>query len=117
MLDYVISTFYPEIQEAYSDNSIQRNAAFFKEVRKIRFSSSIHSSHLQEHSLKKVLLMELLINESNVDIDQINESSLTFLITNHDFSALGELPRTCLRLLRVSCTTRGNSGPDCQMMS
>lgn len=39
MLDYVISTFYPEIQEAYSDNSIQRNAAFFKEVRKIRFSS------------------------------------------------------------------------------
>uniref|UniRef100_A0A672UY29 Selenoprotein O n=1 Tax=Strigops habroptila TaxID=2489341 RepID=A0A672UY29_STRHB len=34
MLDYVISTFYPEIQEAYSDNSIQRNAAFFKEITK-----------------------------------------------------------------------------------
>ncbi|XP_008939840.1 PREDICTED: selenoprotein O [Merops nubicus] len=32
MLDYVIGTFYPEIQEAYSDNSVQRNAAFFKEV-------------------------------------------------------------------------------------
>lgn len=39
MLDYVISTFYSEIQEAYSDNTVQRNAAFFKEVRKIRFSS------------------------------------------------------------------------------
>ncbi|KAM6283694.1 protein adenylyltransferase SelO, mitochondrial isoform 2-T2 [Spheniscus humboldti] len=34
MLDYVISTFYPEIQEAYSDNTIQRNAAFFKEITK-----------------------------------------------------------------------------------
>ncbi|KFV96062.1 Selenoprotein O, partial [Eurypyga helias] len=34
MLDYVISTFYPEIQEAYSDSSIQRNAAFFKELTK-----------------------------------------------------------------------------------
>uniref|UniRef100_A0A8C6ZJW3 Selenoprotein O n=1 Tax=Nothoprocta perdicaria TaxID=30464 RepID=A0A8C6ZJW3_NOTPE len=34
MLDYVIGTFYPEIQEAYSDNSIQRNAAFFKEITK-----------------------------------------------------------------------------------
>ncbi|KAK2517008.1 hypothetical protein Q9966_014787 [Columba livia] len=34
MLDYVISTFYPEIQEAYSDNSVQRNAAFFKEITK-----------------------------------------------------------------------------------
>ncbi|NWT68635.1 SELO protein, partial [Prunella himalayana] len=32
MLDYVISTFYPEIQEAYSDNTVQRNAAFFKEI-------------------------------------------------------------------------------------
>ncbi|KAM7022257.1 protein adenylyltransferase SelO, mitochondrial [Passerculus sandwichensis] len=32
MLDYVISTFYPEIQEAHSDNAVQRNAAFFKEV-------------------------------------------------------------------------------------
>ncbi|NWT49734.1 SELO protein, partial [Erythrocercus mccallii] len=34
MLDYVISTFYPEIQEAYSDNTIRRNAAFFKEITK-----------------------------------------------------------------------------------
>uniref|UniRef100_U3K503 Selenoprotein O n=2 Tax=Ficedula albicollis TaxID=59894 RepID=U3K503_FICAL len=34
MLDYVISTFYPEIQEAYSDNTVQRNAAFFKEITK-----------------------------------------------------------------------------------
>ncbi|NXN92215.1 SELO protein, partial [Rhinopomastus cyanomelas] len=34
MLDYVISTFYPEIQEAYSDNSVQRNAAFFTEITK-----------------------------------------------------------------------------------
>lgn len=41
MLDYVIGTFYPEIQEAYSDNNIQRNAAFFKEVRKISCSSKI----------------------------------------------------------------------------
>ncbi|NWY89800.1 SELO protein, partial [Loxia curvirostra] len=34
MLDYVISTFYPEIQEAYSDNTVQRNAAFFREITK-----------------------------------------------------------------------------------
>ncbi|OXB61887.1 hypothetical protein ASZ78_005793 [Callipepla squamata] len=34
MLDYVIGTFYPEIQEAHADNSIQRNAAFFKEITK-----------------------------------------------------------------------------------
>uniref|UniRef100_A0A8C3S5N3 Selenoprotein O n=1 Tax=Chelydra serpentina TaxID=8475 RepID=A0A8C3S5N3_CHESE len=34
MLNYVISTFYPEIQQAYSDNSVQRNAAFFREVTK-----------------------------------------------------------------------------------
>ncbi|NXD48397.1 SELO protein, partial [Corvus moneduloides] len=34
MLDYVISTFYPEIQEAYSDNTTQRNAAFFRELTK-----------------------------------------------------------------------------------
>uniref|UniRef100_A0A8D2PBV2 Selenoprotein O n=1 Tax=Zosterops lateralis melanops TaxID=1220523 RepID=A0A8D2PBV2_ZOSLA len=34
MLDYVIGTFYPEIQEAHSDNTIERNAAFFKEITK-----------------------------------------------------------------------------------
>uniref|UniRef100_A0A8C9FZR7 Selenoprotein O n=1 Tax=Pavo cristatus TaxID=9049 RepID=A0A8C9FZR7_PAVCR len=34
MLNYVIGTFYPEIQEAHADNSIQRNAAFFKEITK-----------------------------------------------------------------------------------
>ncbi|VFV33944.1 Hypothetical predicted protein [Lynx pardinus] len=32
MLDYVIGTFYPEIQAAHADNSVQRNAAFFREV-------------------------------------------------------------------------------------
>ncbi|KAL8221148.1 UNVERIFIED_CONTAM: hypothetical protein K2H54_060127 [Gekko kuhli] len=31
MLDYVISTFYPEILLAHPDNNIQRNAAFFRE--------------------------------------------------------------------------------------
>uniref|UniRef100_A0A8D2LM65 Selenoprotein O n=2 Tax=Varanus komodoensis TaxID=61221 RepID=A0A8D2LM65_VARKO len=32
MLDYVISTFYPEILQAYSDDNVQRNSAFFREV-------------------------------------------------------------------------------------
>ncbi|XP_060100776.1 protein adenylyltransferase SelO, mitochondrial [Heteronotia binoei] len=32
MLDYVISTFYSEILQAHSDDNIQRNAAFFREV-------------------------------------------------------------------------------------
>uniref|UniRef100_A0A670JBN3 Selenoprotein O n=1 Tax=Podarcis muralis TaxID=64176 RepID=A0A670JBN3_PODMU len=32
MLDYVISTFYPEILQAHSHNNVQRNAAFFREV-------------------------------------------------------------------------------------
>ncbi|XP_036614829.1 protein adenylyltransferase SelO, mitochondrial isoform X2 [Trichosurus vulpecula] len=32
MLDYVISSFYPEIQAAFAENSVQRNAAFFREV-------------------------------------------------------------------------------------
>uniref|UniRef100_A0A8D0G6N1 Selenoprotein O n=1 Tax=Sphenodon punctatus TaxID=8508 RepID=A0A8D0G6N1_SPHPU len=32
MLNYVIGTFYPEIQEAHSGNSVPRNAAFFREV-------------------------------------------------------------------------------------
>lgn len=34
MLDYVVSTFYPEIQAAHASNSVQRNAAFFREVTK-----------------------------------------------------------------------------------
>lgn len=33
MLDYVISTFYPDILQTHPDNNIQRNAAFFREVR------------------------------------------------------------------------------------
>uniref|UniRef100_A0A4X2JU23 Selenoprotein O n=1 Tax=Vombatus ursinus TaxID=29139 RepID=A0A4X2JU23_VOMUR len=32
MLDYVISSFYPEIQAAFAEDSVQRNAAFFREV-------------------------------------------------------------------------------------
>lgn len=32
MLDYVIGTFYPEIQAAHAADSVQRNAAFFREV-------------------------------------------------------------------------------------
>ncbi|XP_021494669.1 protein adenylyltransferase SelO, mitochondrial isoform X2 [Meriones unguiculatus] len=32
MLDYVISSFYPEIQAAHTCDSVQRNAAFFREV-------------------------------------------------------------------------------------
>ncbi|KAM8779441.1 protein adenylyltransferase SelO, mitochondrial [Rhynchonycteris naso] len=32
MLDYVISTFYPEIQAAHASDTVQRNAAFFREV-------------------------------------------------------------------------------------
>ncbi|XP_020838552.1 protein adenylyltransferase SelO, mitochondrial isoform X3 [Phascolarctos cinereus] len=32
MLDYVISSFYPEIQAAFAGDSVQRNAAFFREV-------------------------------------------------------------------------------------
>ncbi|XP_032738619.1 protein adenylyltransferase SelO, mitochondrial isoform X2 [Lontra canadensis] len=32
MLDYVISSFYPEIQEAHAEDRTQRNAAFFREV-------------------------------------------------------------------------------------
>ncbi|KAJ6666414.1 hypothetical protein lerEdw1_000688 [Lerista edwardsae] len=34
MLDYVISTFYPEILQAHPDNNVQKNAAFFREVTK-----------------------------------------------------------------------------------
>lgn len=33
MLDYVIGTFYPEIQQAHPKDKAQRNAAFFREVR------------------------------------------------------------------------------------
>lgn len=33
MLDYVVGTFYPEIQAAHAGDSVQRNAAFFREVR------------------------------------------------------------------------------------
>lgn len=32
MLDYAISTFYPEIQATHAGNTVQRNAAFFREV-------------------------------------------------------------------------------------
>ena len=32
LLDYVISSFYPEIQAAHASDSVQRNAAFFREV-------------------------------------------------------------------------------------
>uniref|UniRef100_A0A8C6VL69 Selenoprotein O n=1 Tax=Naja naja TaxID=35670 RepID=A0A8C6VL69_NAJNA len=32
MLDYVISTFYPDILQTHPDNIVQRNAAFFQEV-------------------------------------------------------------------------------------
>lgn len=32
MLDYVISTFYPEIQAAHPGDPVQRHAAFFREV-------------------------------------------------------------------------------------
>ncbi|ELK24638.1 Selenoprotein O [Myotis davidii] len=32
MLDYVVSTFYPEIQATHASDSVQRNAAFFREV-------------------------------------------------------------------------------------
>lgn len=32
MLDYVVSTFYPEIQAMHASDSVQRNAAFFREV-------------------------------------------------------------------------------------
>uniref|UniRef100_H3BB85 Selenoprotein O n=2 Tax=Latimeria chalumnae TaxID=7897 RepID=H3BB85_LATCH len=32
MLDYVIGTFYPEIQQSYPDNKVERNAAFFREI-------------------------------------------------------------------------------------
>uniref|UniRef100_K7EE50 Selenoprotein O n=2 Tax=Ornithorhynchus anatinus TaxID=9258 RepID=K7EE50_ORNAN len=32
MLDYVIGTFYPEIEEANADDTVRRNAAFFREV-------------------------------------------------------------------------------------
>ncbi|MBV94683.1 Selenoprotein O, partial [Eschrichtius robustus] len=32
MLDYVISTFYPEIQATHASDSVQRHAAFFREV-------------------------------------------------------------------------------------
>lgn len=31
MLDYVIETFYPEIQQSHSD-PVERNTAFFREV-------------------------------------------------------------------------------------
>lgn len=33
MLDYVIGTFYPEIQAQHAGDSVQRNAVFFREVR------------------------------------------------------------------------------------
>nr|XP_055184434.1 protein adenylyltransferase SelO, mitochondrial isoform X2 [Nyctereutes procyonoides] len=32
MLDYVIGTFYPEIQATHAEDRVQRNAAFFREV-------------------------------------------------------------------------------------
>uniref|UniRef100_K9IKY1 Selenoprotein O n=1 Tax=Desmodus rotundus TaxID=9430 RepID=K9IKY1_DESRO len=32
MLDYAISTFYPEIQATHAGDTVQRNAAFFREV-------------------------------------------------------------------------------------
>ena len=32
MLDYVISTFYPEIQAAHPGDPVQRHATFFREV-------------------------------------------------------------------------------------
>nr|XP_054098769.1 protein adenylyltransferase SelO, mitochondrial isoform X3 [Callithrix jacchus] len=32
LLDYVIGSFYPEIQAAHASDSVQRNAAFFREV-------------------------------------------------------------------------------------
>ncbi|XP_056429717.1 protein adenylyltransferase SelO, mitochondrial isoform X2 [Hyla sarda] len=32
MLDYVITTFYPDIQEKYAENKTERNAAFFREL-------------------------------------------------------------------------------------
>ena len=32
MLDYVISTFYPEIQASHPGDHVQRHAAFFREV-------------------------------------------------------------------------------------
>ncbi|XP_059510599.1 selenoprotein O1 isoform X2 [Stegostoma tigrinum] len=34
MLDYVIGTFYPDIQKAHFQNSVLRNAAFFRELTK-----------------------------------------------------------------------------------
>ncbi|GCC33996.1 hypothetical protein chiPu_0012469 [Chiloscyllium punctatum] len=34
MLDYVVGTFYPEIQSAHFQNSVLRNAAFFRELTK-----------------------------------------------------------------------------------
>lgn len=36
MLDYVISSFYPEIQAAHAEDRTQRNAAFFREVGGLR---------------------------------------------------------------------------------
>ncbi|KAK2121923.1 hypothetical protein P7K49_003309 [Saguinus oedipus] len=42
LLDYVISSFYPEIQAAHASDSVQRNAAFFREV------SGLHTIPLQE---------------------------------------------------------------------
>ncbi|KAG2469110.1 SELO protein, partial [Polypterus senegalus] len=32
LLDYVIDTFYPELQQAHPDDRVQRNSAFFREV-------------------------------------------------------------------------------------
>ena len=32
MLDYIIETFYPEIQQSHPD-TVERNTAFFREVR------------------------------------------------------------------------------------
>lgn len=34
MMDYVIETFYPEIQQNYTDR-VERNVAFFREVRAV----------------------------------------------------------------------------------
>ncbi|KAG8577404.1 hypothetical protein GDO81_010164 [Engystomops pustulosus] len=34
MLDYVISTFYPDVQEKYGESKSERNAAFYREITK-----------------------------------------------------------------------------------
>lgn len=65
MLDYVISTFYPEIQEAYSDNTVQRNAAFFKEVRK-KGSPSAGTGDWSQLKLCITQMSELFFEESTL---------------------------------------------------